>query len=310
MNARRFVPVFGLGAVLLGVCCASTGGLKELDPKSRDFVSKVRYTITAEERKAFLALAPEAREPFIEDFWRRRDPTPGTPENEYKRDYYDRIERANRLFSGGGSPGWLQDRGRVYITLGPPDNRITYPRGVTFYGLPTEIWWYGMYTIVFIDPYWNDDYKIAPESAAQLAVITQAQTEWNRPREKMPKPGETVSSPVMAGLEVSIEVADGASARFTLAIPYKIIWLKSSGAYFQASLEVTLKVSGPDGAEVWSFAQAYPVDIPESRLKEVLGTDFKAEASAPLKPGAYTLSVTVVNTNDGSRAGLERKFEI
>jgi len=190
MNARRLAPVFGLGAALLGVCCASTKGLKELDPKSRDFVSKVRYTITTEERKAFLALAPEAREPFIEDFWQRRDPTPGTIENEYKRDYYDRIERANRLFSGGGSPGWLQDRGRVYITLGPPDNRITYPRGVTFYGLPTEIWWYGMYTILFIDPYWNDDYKIAPESAAQIAVITQAQTEWNRPREKMPKPGE------------------------------------------------------------------------------------------------------------------------
>jgi len=109
---------------------------------------------------------------------------------------------------------------------------------------------------------------------------------------------------------VSIEVADGTSARFALAIPYKNIWLKSVGANFRASLEVTLKVSGPDGAEVWSFAQAYPVDIPESRLKEVLGTDFKAEASVPLKPGAYTLSVTVVNTNDGSRAGLERKFEI
>jgi GWxTD domain-containing protein len=310
MNARRLWSVLTVGAVLMGVCCVSTRGVKELDPKSRDFLSKVRYTITGEERKAFLALAPEAREPFIEDFWKRRDPTPGTPQNEYKTEYYNRIERSNRLFSGGGSPGWLQDRGRVYITLGPPDNRITYPRGVTFYGLPTEIWWYGMYTILFIDQYWNDDYKIAPESAAQIAVITQAQTDWNRPLERMPDPKDVKYAAAIPGLEVAIEVADGTTARFTLAVPYKSIWLKAAGAALQATLEVTLKVSGPDGTAVWSFAESYPVDIPESRLKEVLDTDFKAEASAPLKPGAYTLSVVVVNKNDGSRTSLERKFEI
>jgi GWxTD domain-containing protein len=310
MSARHVRPVLVLAAGLLAAACASTRGLKELDPKSRDFISKVRYTITAEERKAFLALAPEAREPFIEDFWARRDPTPGTAENEYRTDYYARIERANRLFSGGGSPGWLQDRGRVYITLGPPDNRITYPRGVTFYGLPTELWWYGMFSIVFIDQYWNDDYKIAPESAGQIAVITQAQSEWNKPRQRMPKPGEVSYAAAIAGLDVAIEVADGTSARFTLAIPYKNIWLKSAGTNLRATLEVTMKVSGPEGQEAWTFSQAYPVEIPQSRLKEVLDTDFRAEASAPLKPGAYTLSVSVVNTNDGSRAALERKFEI
>jgi GWxTD domain-containing protein len=306
----RPVPALALAAFFFAAACASTRGLKELDSKSRDFISKVRYTITAEERKAFLALAPEAREPFIEDFWARRDPTPGTPENEYRTEYYARIERSNRLFGGGGAPGWLQDRGRVYITLGPPENRITYPRGVTFYGLPTEIWWYGLFSIVFIDPYWNDDYKIAPESAGQIAVITQAQTDWNKPRVGMPKPGESAYAAALAGLEVAIQVADSGSVRFTLALPYKNIWLKSSGSNLQAALEVTLKVAGPDGTEAWSFAQTFPIDIPQDRLKEVLDTDFKAEATAPLEPGAYTLSVLVVNTMDGSRATLERKFEI
>jgi hypothetical protein len=167
-----------------------------------------------------------------------------------------------------------------------------------------------MFSLVFVDQYWNDDYKIAPESAGQIAVITQAQTDWNKPLQGMPKPGEAAYAATIAGLDVAIEVAEGTSARFALAIPYKNIWLKPSGGDFRATLEVTLKVSGPDGAEVWAFAQAYPVDIPQSRLKEVLDTDFKAAASAPLKPGAYTLSVTVVNTNDGSRAALERKFEI
>ena len=311
MNAQKARLVPALSVVLLLAACASTRGLKELDPKSRDFISKVRYTITTEERKAFLALPADAREAFIEDFWKRRDPTPNTPENEYRIEYYARIERSNRLFSGGGAPGWLQDRGRVYITLGPPDTRITYPRGVTFYGLPTEIWWYGLYTIVFIDQYWNDDYKISPDSAAQIAIINQAQREWNLPKERMPKPGEQNYGTSLAGLKVSLEVAKDTTARVTLAIPYRNIWLKASGKTYQANLEVRMKVVDKDGAEAWTFTQAYPIEITEAGLRDVLGVDFTAQtATAALKSGAYTLTILVTNTMDGSKASLERKFEI
>jgi len=311
MNAFSRTLSLLLAGILLLAACSSNPGLKQLDPKSRDFISKVRYTITPEERRAFLALAPEAREAFIEDFWNRRDPTPATAENEYRTDYYNRIERANRLFSGGGSPGWLQDRGRVYITLGPPDQRITYPRGITFYGLPTEIWWYGLYTIVFIDEYWNEDYDIAPESAGQIAVITQAQSEWNEPKEGLPKPGQPApAATAISGLEIMIEVADAGKARFTLLVPYRSIWMRSAGQNLQATLEVAMKVAGTDGTEAWAFSQSYPLDVPQSRLKEVLAEDLKIEAAADLKPGPYTLTVVVINTTDGSKATLERKFEI
>ncbi|MEN6561410.1 MAG: GWxTD domain-containing protein [Acidobacteriota bacterium] len=310
MSVSVRVWALALGTMLLAGACASSGALKQLDPKSRDFISKVRYTITPEERRAFLALAPEAREPFIEDFWKRRDPTPVSPENEYKIEYYNRIERSNRLFSGGGAPGWLQDRGRVYITLGPPDTRITYPRGVTFYGLPTEIWWYGMVAIVFIDEYWNDDYKISPDSAGQIAVITQAQREFNLPREGLPQAGGVRYASSIAGLEVSIQVADKETARFVLTVPYKSIWMKSGGQSLRTTLEVVMKVSDTEGREAWAFTKSYPLDIPESRLKEVLAGDFTVEASAPLKPGPYTLSALVTNATDGSKAAIERKFQI
>jgi GWxTD domain-containing protein len=311
MNARtaRLVPT--LGVVLLLAACASSRGLRGLDAKSRDFISKVRYTVTSEERKAFLSLAPEAREAFIEDFWRRRDPTPATPENEYKIEYYNRIERANRLFSGGGAPGWLQDRGRVYITLGPPDTRITYPRGVTFYGLPTEIWWYGLYTIAFVDPYWNDDYKLDPDSAAQIAIINQAQRNWNLPQERMAKPGEQDYGTAIAGLKVDLLVAKDATAQVSLAIPYRNIVLKAAGKTYQANLEVVMKVVDKDGAEAWAHTKAYPIEITEAGLRDVLSGDFTAQAGVPaLKPGAYSLTVLVTNTMDGSKASLERKFKI
>jgi len=309
-------PLLRWGAVLpvllvLGAGCASSRVEKQLDPKSRDFVSKVRYIITADERKTFLALPAAAREDFIADFWRRRDPTPRTEENEFKMEYFSRIEQANRMFSGGASPGWLQDRGRVWITLGPPDNRETYPRGVTFYGVPTEIWWYGFFPILFLDERWVDDYRLDPTSATQLTVLNQAQHQWNQPLESLPRGYAQSARPAaLAGLEVRIEKADGDATRFVLVLPYKNIWMKSKGDRFEGGLEVDLKVLDAAGAEAWSFARSYPLEVPRERLKTVLTESFTAEVVAPLKPGAYTLKAVVTNTTDRSQASLERPFEI
>jgi len=87
----------------------------------------VVYIITNRERAAFQGLATdEEREHFIEQFWLRRDPTPGTPENEFKQEHYRRIAYANEHFSTG-IPGWKTDRGRIYIIYGPPDEIDNHP---------------------------------------------------------------------------------------------------------------------------------------------------------------------------------------
>src|SRR5512144_1806127 len=66
----------------------------------------VSYIITDEERKAFKALkTDEERDQFIEQFWLRRDPDPDTPENEYKEQYWERVQYANEKFTSG-VPGW------------------------------------------------------------------------------------------------------------------------------------------------------------------------------------------------------------
>ena len=73
---------------------------------------EVTYIIADEERRAFSRLnTDEEREQFIEQFWLRRDPTPGTPENEMKEENYRRIAFANDHFSAGICPGWKTDRG-------------------------------------------------------------------------------------------------------------------------------------------------------------------------------------------------------
>jgi len=92
----------------------------------------VVYIITPEEKAAFKALSnDEERDQFIEQFWLRRDPTPDTPENEYKEEHYRRIAYANEHFSAG-IPGWKTDRGRIYIIWGPPDQITSHPSGGTY----------------------------------------------------------------------------------------------------------------------------------------------------------------------------------
>ncbi len=97
----------------------------------------VTYIITDEERKTFKNLSTdEEREQFIEQFWLRRDPTPDTMENEFKEEHYRRIAYANERFASG-IPGWRTDRGRIYITFGPPDEIESHPSGGS-YSRPME----------------------------------------------------------------------------------------------------------------------------------------------------------------------------
>jgi GWxTD domain-containing protein len=103
--------------------------------------SDVAYIITDAERAAFARLTSDAeREHFVEQFWLRRDPTPGTPENEYKTEHYRRITFVNTRFTEAGIPGWKTDRGRIYITYGPPDEIDSHGSAAATY--PYEQWRY------------------------------------------------------------------------------------------------------------------------------------------------------------------------
>ncbi len=89
----------------------------------------IAYIITPEEKSVFLRLqTDEERDQFIEQFWKRRDPDPTTPDNEYKEEHYRRIQYANDVFAAG-IPGWMTDRGRMYIKYGKPDRIETHPAG-------------------------------------------------------------------------------------------------------------------------------------------------------------------------------------
>ncbi|HEU4390946.1 MAG TPA: GWxTD domain-containing protein, partial [Blastocatellia bacterium] len=155
------------------------------------WVDEVSPIITPPERQAFDALkTDEERDHFIEIFWLQRDPDPDTPENEYRDQYYERVQYANEHFSSG-IPGARTDRGRIYIARGKPDSIESHPSGGSYdrpswegggttSTFPFEIWWYrnidGLGTdveIEFVDPTGSGEYRIARnpyEKDAQLNV--------------------------------------------------------------------------------------------------------------------------------------------
>jgi GWxTD domain-containing protein len=105
----------------------------ELSDSDKKWLNQdVRWIISDDERKAFMQLSnEEEREKFIEAFWDRRNPNPDSEDNEFKDEHYRRIEYANEHFAAG-KPGWMTDRGRMYIVFGPPDEIESHPSGGSY----------------------------------------------------------------------------------------------------------------------------------------------------------------------------------
>jgi GWxTD domain-containing protein len=142
--------------------------IKELDPRFREWLDMTAYIITPLEKDVFYKLTNNRdRDSFINLFWNLRDPSKGTPQNEYKDEHIKRFKHASRYFGFTSPlPGWKTDRGKIYILLGPPVSK----NEITANGLyPVEIWDYfgspskGLptaFNIVFYRPYSSGDYRL------------------------------------------------------------------------------------------------------------------------------------------------------
>jgi GWxTD domain-containing protein len=152
----------------------------DASPYAKWLNEDVAYIITNAEREVFERLrGDEQRQQFIERFWLRRDPTPGTSKNELKEEHYRRIAFANSRFAWQ-NPGWKSDRGRIYITFGPPDEIESHPSGgrLTDGSIsttsPFELWRYRHIEAVgaegifaFVDSDRNGEYPLMQSPIAQ-----------------------------------------------------------------------------------------------------------------------------------------------
>jgi len=152
MVRKVVIAVFILSVFAAFLLAVEKNKTKDLPERYKKWLEEeVPYIILPVEKDVFLQLETDReRDMFIEAFWKHRDPTQGTPLNEFKDEHYRRIQYAN--YNHGRStpkPGWKTDRGRTYIVLGEPrdierineagvyNTEVWFYQGLTQYGLPS-----------------------------------------------------------------------------------------------------------------------------------------------------------------------------
>jgi GWxTD domain-containing protein len=268
------------------------------------------YIITDAERQAFRRLeTDEERQQFIQQFWLRRDPTPGTPENEFRDEHYRRLAYVNRAFIARSIPGWKTDRGMVYIKYGPPDELERHPKagpyqrpleeggGITVAVYPFEKWLYRYITgigsnvnIEFVDRSGTGDYRMTTDPAEKS---TPAQPTPGPRAARGPSPGAALDAPIPVTASV-VNVAPRAQGTVTAIYvvsgqPVKkgdaLLEIEESGGESQRVLSpIEGTVAGAPATSIGATVQ------PGQRLLTITGsadTNFEAAAKAALYGAGY-----------------------
>ena len=96
----------------------------------------------ADNMQIFDRLSVQAKRNYLARFWKSRDPTPASPRNESREQFYGAIDYANGQFGEGrrGMPGWRTDRGRIYAKHGAPTDIRDQTRSGR--APPYQVWQY------------------------------------------------------------------------------------------------------------------------------------------------------------------------
>src|SRR5215472_1267833 len=155
----RIWPVLFLITLLCanaGLCLAQgKTSVRDLPDRYRTWLQdEVNTIMSNEEKDAFLKLSTnQERDVFIQRFWELRNPTPGSPDNAYEQEIYERIAYAKQYLDGVHTA-----MGQIYVTLGKPEQRAKYYGRADIRNM--EIWFYQntnpalppYFYIIFFDP--------------------------------------------------------------------------------------------------------------------------------------------------------------
>jgi len=120
------------------VAIVAVAAFAQLSAKYADFgKGPEQWIMTPQEQAAWKSVKNDAEaQAFVDLFWARRDPSPGTPVNEYRDNFEAAVKYADEHFGEGRRRGALTDRGRVLILLGPPTRVESTPGSRT--GISTD----------------------------------------------------------------------------------------------------------------------------------------------------------------------------
>ena len=136
-------------------------------------ISLLRYFERQEWVDKLRRATPDQRPTVWREFYKATDPVEATPENEALDGYFRRIQIANQRFRESGDPGWLTDRGEVFITLGEPDDVFDFSTDVSRAGVRGVRWTYNAMrlTLFFQDNTGFGRYRLTPLSRAEYQRV-------------------------------------------------------------------------------------------------------------------------------------------
>jgi GWxTD domain-containing protein len=131
-----FNPKLGVdSSLLVGDAQVAMSAFSRMDEKEldREF-AWLRYHASDGEKAQYASISgTDAKRKFLLDFWSRRSP-------DSRAAVLERVAYANSTFRTLRKEGYLTERGRVYITYGPPDDIDRHPNEAET--RPLEIWTY------------------------------------------------------------------------------------------------------------------------------------------------------------------------
>lgn len=284
-------------AVLISMSCGISRKVV-LDPESRKFYETARLLMTKEEKDIFNHLPDrESRQEFISNFWAKRDPDSDTEENEFKEEFFSRIEYANLHFREG-IPGWKTDRGRIFIYLGPPD-KIDQRPFINDPSVKGFIWWgyYGYKLgIEFIDTRGDGSYVINRHMGSYANLL------WAIDKAKF---GQVFTPYGSKYLDFDIRF-DRERKEIEISIPVSCLSFREEDGLLKADFEFKFFINEKGGLKRDEFTQIRSFEKPEDEVLQLEEIIFNFPYD--LKPGKYYFDVLVIGKEGIGKA--RKIFEI
>lgn len=126
-------------------------------------IEALKEFIPDNEFRSLERLPANEQQGWLNQFWKQRDPTPGTDRNELQEEFYRRVDFVNQHFTVNSidKEGWKTDRGGIYIKYGPPTDVERHNEQLNL--PPFEIWYYAhlQRRFIFEDKSGVGDFQLA-----------------------------------------------------------------------------------------------------------------------------------------------------
>ena len=284
----------------------------------------------------------EGQQSFIAWFWGRRDPDPRDDTHPLMEEFYTRVAYANQRFSGFPK-GWRSDRGRVYITLGPPTGGMRRTRLDNFGRCAAREgeWWtyytnnmsfqaqFGEFNVIFVETRVNT-YELCdpvmlgvggmPIELGRALDMTRKDWVLDDVTEFDAETGEAVGDEIVTYFENTEELdvpADrwgafgvAGSIVVPVSVPFSKLLFDVEGEELVANLRVEASTVAVGQGQSQQGAQDWRVAVDSSMGAAMAGGSLQTAIVLPADPGGYSVTVQIVDPLSGTAWRWEGPVEV